>query len=256
MKKFIIVICVLVALLFAGYQAYYRLGFYLDLKGDVPVDAFVTTEGKDILIRQEDGSYAPFEIRGVDMGSGIPGEWAPDFAIDKETYKRWFGYIQEMGANAIRIYTISEDTFYNAFYEYNTQREKEGTEPLYLLHGVWGSDYTYNSHNSAYDPDFLDTLLNDCRKLVDVLHGKVTLSLGYQGVGSGNYRHDVSKWVLGYILGVEWEPSLVVYTNQVDEDKDSYSGDYLYTTEDASPFEAMLAQVGDKLIEYGWHFAD
>ena len=54
MKKFIIVICVLVALLFVGYQAYYRLGFYLDLKGDTPVDAFVTTEGKEFRIRQEE----------------------------------------------------------------------------------------------------------------------------------------------------------------------------------------------------------
>ena len=250
MKKFIIVVCILVALLFAGYQAYYRLGFYLDLNGDVPVDTFITTEGKQFRIRQEDGSHAPFEIRGVDLGSGCPGGWSVDYEIDKDTYMRWFGYIQDLGANTIRIYTIHHQDFYDAFYEYNTQREADGLEPLYLLNGVWVNDYVYNSHSSAYDPDFLDTFLNDCRKLVDVLHGRVTLSLGYQGVGSGNYRHDVSRWVLGYILGVEWETSLVTYTNQVDEDKNSYSGDYLYTTEDASPFEAMLAQVGDKIIEY------
>lgn len=54
------------------------------------------------------------------MGSGEPGEWSTDFAVDRETYLRWFGYIQEMGANTIRIYTVQSDTFYNAFYEYNT----------------------------------------------------------------------------------------------------------------------------------------
>lgn len=250
MKKFIIVACILVALVFGGYQAYYRLGFYLDLNGSVPVDTFIKTEGKEFRIRQADGSFAPFEIRGIDLGSGMPGEWAPDFAIDKQTYKRWFGYIQELGINTIRVYTISNDTLYNAFYEYNTEREAEGKEPLYMLHGVWVNDYVFNSHASAYDPEFLDTFLDDCHTLVDVLHGRLNLNLGYQGVGSGIYRHDVSKWVLGYILGVEWETSLVTYTNQVEADKNSYTGDYLYTTEDASPFEAMLAQVGDHMIEY------
>ena len=64
--------------------------------------------------------YEAFEIRGVNMGVGIPGEWATDYAIDKETYLRWFQYIQDMGANTIRVYTILHDDFYNAFYEYNT----------------------------------------------------------------------------------------------------------------------------------------
>lgn len=250
MKKYIITVCVLVFLAFAGYQAYYRLGFYLSFDGNVPVDAFITTEGKEFRIRQEDGSFAPFEIRGVDMGSGCPGEWAVDYEIDRQTYLRWFGYIQDMGANTVRIYTIHHQDFYDAFYEYNTRREKEGKDPLFLLNGVWVNDYVYNSHSSAYDRDFLDTFLNDCRTLVDVIHGKVNLKLGYQGVGSGNYRHDVSRWVLGYILGVEWESSLVAYTDQVNEDRNSYSGEFLYTTQDVSPFEAMLAQVGDKMIAH------
>lgn len=49
------------------------------------------------------------------MGSGIPGKWATEFAIDEETYRRWFGYIQAMGANTVRVYTIQGEAFYNAF---------------------------------------------------------------------------------------------------------------------------------------------
>ena len=70
------------------------------------------------------------------------------------------------------------------------------------------------------------------------------------------YKHDISQWVIGYILGVEWEDLTVAYTDekyQGIEGYQSYAGTYLYTTPDASPFEAMLAQVGDKIIEYESH---
>ena len=132
MKKFIIISCVVVLLIFAGNIAYYNLGIYVDLKPDVPVTTFMTTD-QDTIYMEKDGKKVPFEIRGVNLGVGLPGKWATDYAIDKETYLRWFKWIQEMGANTIRVYTILQDDFYDAFYEYNKDRE----EPLYLIHGVW-----------------------------------------------------------------------------------------------------------------------
>ena len=69
-------------------------------------------------------------------------------------------------------------------------------------------------------------------------------------MGSGSYNHDISPWVLGYILGVEWEDTTVAYTDHMQDHKNQYHGKYMTTTEEASPFEAMLAQVGDKIIEY------
>ncbi len=247
MKKFILAACCVVLLIFAGYYAYYHLGLYIDFRPGADVTTFVSTDA-DTIYMERDGERVPFEIRGVDLGSGIPGEWGTDYAIDGETYLRWFAQIQELGANTIRVYTLLNDDFYNAFYDYNTQREAEGLEPLWLIHGVWVNDYILNSHRDAYDENFLETFLDDCRTLVDVLHGNRSLSLG-RGLGSGSYRRDVSGWVLGYILGVEWESGLVVYTNQENEGR-SYSGAYLYTTEDASRFEAMLVQVGDEIISY------
>ena len=244
MKKFIIAAGIIVLLLIGGNIAYYRIGIYIDFHPDEPVTAFMTTDS-DTIYMEQNGQIMPFEIRGVNMGVGIPGEWATDYAIDKETYLRWFAWIQEMGANTIRVYTILHDDFYNAFYEYNEGRE----EPLWLIHGVWVNDYVQNSHRDAYDDDFLQTLLDDCRTVVDIIHGQKTLSLGY-GLGSGSYRKDISQWVIGYILGVEWEDVTVAYTDHKYPDRNSYSGTYLYTTEDATPFEAMLCQVGDKIIEY------
>ena len=248
MKKFIIAACAVFLCLFVANYAYYHLGIYIDLHPNQEVTTFMKTDA-DTIYMERDGQYEPFEIRGVNLGVGIPGEWATDYAIDKQTYLRWFGWIQEMGANTIRVYTILHDDFYNAFYEYNSSRVQQGLEPLWLIHGVWVNDYTQNSHRDAYDDDFLQTLLDDCRTVVDILHGNKSLSLGY-GLGSGSYRKDVSPWVIGYILGVEWEDVTVAYTNEKYPERASYSGTYMYTTADATPFEAMLCQVGDKIIEY------
>ena len=136
MKKFILTACIVVAVLFAGYYAYYYMGLYVSVHSDAPVTTFMKTD-EDTIYMERDGEYVPFEIRGVNLGVGIPGHFATDYAIDKETYLRWFQWIQELGANTIRVYTILHDDFYSAFYEYNTQREAEGEEPLWLLHGVW-----------------------------------------------------------------------------------------------------------------------
>ncbi len=244
MKKFIIAACIVVLLVFALNEAYYRFGIYVDLDPDTPVTTFMTVD-EDTIYMEKDGKVEPFEIRGVNMGVGIPGEWATDYAIDEETYLRWFAWIQEMGANTIRVYTILHDDFYNAFYEYNKDRE----EPLYLIHGVWINDYVQNSHLDAYDDEFMGTFLDDCRTVIDIIHGKKNLNLGY-GIGSGSYRKDISQWVIGYILGVEWEDVTVVYTDHKYPERCVYQGKYMYTTEDATPFEAMLCEVGDKVIEY------
>lgn len=249
MKKFIITVAVLVLLYFGWDYAYYRLGWYIDLHPDQTVTTQMQISGEQIF-QLTAGGPVEFEIRGVNMGSGIPGEWSTDFAIDKETYLRWFEQIQAMGANVLRVYTIQNDDFYHAFYEYNQNRE----QPLYLLHGVWVNDYVQYSHRDAYDKQFLDTLLNDCRTVVDVLHGNKKISLGRMAsAGSGFYRWDISQWVIGYIIGVEWEDVTVIYTDKKYEpspDIASYQGEYLCTSPEATPFEAMLAQVGDNIIEY------
>ena len=249
MKKFIIAISIIVVLVMLYDTCYYRLGLYIDFQPQKEVATFIKTEDDKILLNKGNG-YKEFEIKGVNMGSGIPGEWSTDFAIDKETYLRWFDQIKDLGANTVRIYTVQNDTFYNAFYEYN----HENPDPLYLIHGVWVNDYVLNSHRDAYNEDFFDTLLEDSKTVVDVLHGRKKINLGRMAsAGHGTYNKDISPWVLGYILGVEWEDVTVVFTNEKYKNNskyNSYNGKYMYTTEDASPFEALLAKLGDKVIEY------
>lgn len=255
MKKYILIVASMLLLYLCWDYAYYHLGIYIDFGKEKEISSFMKTLGDSIYMYDEDaGTYTLFEIKGMDMGSGEPGEWSTDYHIDKDIYKRWFAQIQELGANTIRIYTIQADDFYNAYYEYNTQREAEGREPLWMLHGVWVNDYVQNSARDAYDDDFLKTFLNDCRTMVNVIHGKQKILLGrVASAGSGTYSHDVSRWVIGYILGVDWEDVTVAYTDHKYEGLDGYTGyegRYLRTTAEATPFECMLARVGDTVTEY------
>ena len=245
MKKFIIAVAVLVVAYLAWDYAYYTLGVYVFPSPQAGDPLVWATTDSDTIYVDSGGGPEPFVVQGVNLGVGLPGEWATDYAIDKETYLRWFRQIQDMGANTIRVYTILHDDFYEAFYQYN----KDNPDPLYLLHGVWVNDYVQNSHRDAYDDEFLGAFLADCRTLVDLLHGNKKLSLG-RGTGSGSYRRDVSPWVLGYILGVEWEDVTVAYTDQKYPQRNVYEGAYFSAAPGSTPFEAMLAQVADKTVEY------
>ncbi len=244
MKKFLIVVTVLISVLLIYDLLFYEFGFFIDFHPNKEVTTFVKTDGKTILLNK-DGTYEEFEIKGVDLGSGIPGKFSTEYAIDEETYLRWFKYIQDMGANTIRIYTMLNDDFYNAFYKYNKNNEK----PLYLIQGLWVNDYILNSRLDAYDDKFLGQALKDSKKLVDIIHGKRQATIGAES-GTGFYFHDISDWVIGYILGVEWEERTVAFTDDIQRERSPYQGKYMYTSDDASAFEAMLAQLGDKIIEY------
>ena len=249
MKKYIITVVSIILVLLIFDWLYFYEGMYFDFGKEKPTEYFMKVDGEEIYMKNGD-TFTPYEIRGVNLGSGLPGEWATSFAIDKETYLRWFGYIQEMGANTIRVYTIQSDTFYDAFYEYN----KDNKNPLYMLHGVWVNDYVLNSHRDAYSKEFYDTFLEHSKIMVDVIHGNRKLNLGrVASAGHGTYKKDISDWVIGYILGVEWDDSTVSYTDDLYKDKEgysSYSGKYMYTSPEATPFETMLTMVGDKTIEY------
>lgn len=245
MKKFLIAAAVAAIFLLGLRYAVYYGGFYLDFHPDEPVEISAKTDGKEILLKNAEGKFEPFTIRGVDLSSGIAGHFATDYAVDEETWLRWFEMIQEMGANTIRTYTIYDDTFYNAFYKYN-----EGSStPLYLLQGLQVSDYANSSGNDAYGTEFYAALKEDSIDAVDVLHGRKNILLNRMK-GSGTYRKDVSEWVLGYVVGNEWDPGTIVYTDNNRKRPSSYKGVYFETTEDATVFEAMLAKVIDEMVSY------
>lgn len=245
MKKFLVFIGALAVCLIGIYSAVFYGGFYLDLQPDKSVEVMVKTDKKTIFVLNQDGNFEPFQIKGVNLPSSIPGHPSSDFAIDKDTWLRWFSLIQEMGANTIRIYTIYDDAFYDALYQFNTAQR----EPLYLLQGLQVSDHANHSKADAYGSEFYTALKQDSLDAIDVVHGRKNILLNSRK-GSGSYRRDISPWVLGYVLGNEWKAGTVAYTNHNRKNLSSYTGTYFFTSEEATAFEAMLARILDEMVIY------
>ena len=73
MKKYIATVCIILAAAFLWNISYYQLGFFIDLKPNAPVTAFMKTNGKKIYM-EKDGRQEAFELRGVDMDAGLLGK--------------------------------------------------------------------------------------------------------------------------------------------------------------------------------------
>ena len=213
---------------------------------EIPNNPYISkVEGKDFYILSE-GEWKKTFLKGVNMGVAHPGTFPGELAITKGEYLRWFKYISEMNAEVIRVYTTLKPDFYDALYLYN----KTAIKPLYLIQGVWVKEEDIAELSDAYKDKerILNEFIKDASDLTDVLHGNAKLP-EKKGFASGEYKSDISKYVIGWILGIEWDPYFVDGTNTNNPDKKTYEGKYLYT-EDASPFEAFLCHVGDKTIEY------
>lgn len=190
------------------------------------------------------GKWTKEFIKGVNIGAAKPGSFPGEFAITKQEYKRWFKYISDMNANTIRVYTILKPDFYEALYEYN----KNAKKPLYFFQGVWVNEEDISKIKDAYDEQILGTFKKDVATIVDIIHGNKELA-AKPGHAGGVYKRDVSNYLLGWIEGIEWDPEYVNSTNEKNKEKNKYDGNFLYT-QDASPFEAALCEVGDYTINY------
>ena len=202
-------------------------------------------DGREFAVFAE-GRWQKKFLKGVNMGAAKPGVFPGEHAITKAEYLRWFQYISDMNADLIRVYTTQNPDFYDALLAFNKTAQK----PLYLLHGVYLREEAIqvledaHSNHSQIKREFIA----DAQELVDVLHGQAVLP-ARPGRTGGEYKSDVSEYVIGWILGIEWDPLFVIRTNKRNPGKNSYSGKYLYT-EKASPFEAFLCEVGDKVLSY------
>lgn len=193
---------------------------------------------------QKNGKWQNLLIKGVNMGIAKPGYFPGEAAITKDEYLRWFKEIGDMGANAIRVYTLHPPQFYQAFYEYNQLAK----QPLYLFHGTWVNEENLIGTQNAFDQLNVDDAQTEIKNMIDIIHGKANLPKR-SGHASGEYKYDISKYVLGIIIGTEWDPYMVENTNSKNEAVGQFKGQYFNTTE-ASPFEVWLAALMDYATEY------
>ncbi|MDD3050735.1 MAG: polysaccharide deacetylase family protein [Candidatus Cloacimonetes bacterium] len=180
-------------------------------------------------------------LKGVNLGVALPGKFPSEFPIDFDLYMDWFIKIGAMNSNVIRVYTILPPVFYEAFANYNLLYSDK---PLYLMQGVWAS--VPETHNYL-DKDYSYAFQKEIKDVIDVIHGNKVLD-PVNGKASGTYVSDVSKNTIAYLLGREWEPQGVTFTNQNNSIK-SFNGEFISIPK-GSPMEIWLAQMMDYTYKY------
>jgi hypothetical protein len=178
-------------------------------------------------------------MKGVNLGVGVPGTRAGHLAATREQYAHWFDMMTDIGINTLRIYTLH----YPRFYEELAKHNKENADnPIYLLHGIWLEE----------EFDGLDLLTEgfefNIREIIDCAHGNCHINHRY-GRAYGTYTTDVSRWILGWVIGREVNPEEVILTNEHLHEMTSFEGEHIRVT-DAQPTEVWWGKRVDYLIEY------
>lgn len=185
-------------------------------------------------------------IKGVNMGLSLPTTDLANPDIPYAAYYDWFTAMKAIGLNTVRVFTIMNPDFYRALYTYNTAHPQD---PLFLFQGVWVNEEKAANSLTPYEgePSLLQSFEKGVTEAADILHGNsYTTAYGLQNPAL--YDRDVSPWLAGYILGLEWNPSLISSTEQAEDLAHAYQGTYL--TASGGAFVSFLAQVGDTLISY------
>jgi hypothetical protein len=197
-------------------------------------------KGRVIEVFDERAGWQPIFIKGMNLGAALPGKFPSEFP-DKQTYATWLDEMSELGVNAVRVYSIHPPEFYAALLEHNLS----AAHPLYLIHGVWtelppGDDFL----NPAWRAEWA----NETRHVVDVLHGHANLE-PRPGKASGAYRADVSRYVLAYFLGREWEPYSVLAFNRKHPRTEDWLGRFV-AVHQGHATELFMAEALELLVAY------
>jgi hypothetical protein len=196
--------------------------------------------GSGFQMRDKDGVWRDFFVHGVNLGTAEPGKYFTDFPEKVSTYRRWLDGMANMNANTVRLYTLPPPEFYRALYAHNVENPDKA---LYLLQEIWPEENPPNGDYLA--KEYRDGFLKEIDYGIDAVYGRANIP-ERKGRAWGIYTADVSKWLLGWLVGRELESSEVMSTDQRNAGA-KFSGKYVSTGAEASPTEAWLAESLDEV---------
>ena len=180
--------------------------------------------GVDYLeVRRGDGQWRPLFVKGVNIGPALPGKFPSEAPEDVETWTQWLGWIADLGANAVRVYTLLPPAFYRALADHNRSHPESH---LWLLQGVWADLPPDDDFDQG---DYLAAFHAAIARAIDAVHGDLVLA-PRRGTSRGVYDTDVSQHTLAWIVGREWEPFAVVAYEEANPGSCDHAGRYVTVT--------------------------
>lgn len=247
-----------------GDNTYFYWNFYVPLMSKIlkdvePLDESVTFKAETEITQDgtqlvskiannkfavyQDGVWNDMYIKGVNIGTALPGVAQGSFPDEPTIYMQWLEEIGAMNANSIRLYTLMPAGFYRALDIYNSNYPDK---KLYFFQNISpnseppSGNFLDKGYNEAYDKATEDT--------INAIHGNARLNIN-DGQDSDLYMNDVSGYLLGYFADPGLSPSHVTATDAAN-DAFKYKGEYVSSGPNATPTESWLASVSDEIYQY------
>ena len=206
----------------------------------------------DALALAKDGTFAKRFWPGVNLGVTTPGHQPGEHAPTRRDFDRWLAGMHDLGVRVVRVYTILRPQFYEALAAHN---RRHPDAPLYFIQGVWIPEDEFVALRDAYAPVVTRGFDRELDHAVAAVHGDVELSPA-PGHASGRYTTDVSRWLLAWSPGVEWDAHASAATDRRHRGMTPFEGRYIAATRKATPMESWLAARLDHLASLdaarGW----
>ena len=180
-------------------------------------------------------------IKAVNLAVAKPGKFPGELSLSRDDYDRWLKRVADMNCNVVRLYTLHHPVFYQALGEWNRDHPQQ---PIYLLQGIWLDEFEHGD----YITNSTNQLDEEIRYVVDAVHGQADIPARF-GKAYGKYRHDVSRWIMGWLPGHEMDGMLVDNSNRNWSQLTSYDGYYIDSPK-GLPIEAWVARALDHVVFY------
>ncbi len=205
----------------------------------------------------------------VNLGITKPGFEPGEVSLKYNDYMLRFKYLKVLGVNVIRVYALLQPDFYKAIHDWNNENVDH---QMYVLHGTAFPELEmeHNNGTDAYDPHVTELMTHFITTTVRGVYGGGQTIYRYDYSNNqkkpvyGDYKYDISDYLLGWVMSGEISPYCIWATNTNKDNLDErfstkkqfslYAGQYFSATPQSSRFENWVAEMFDLLAKESMKF--
>ena len=241
-SSMILIIMLLIYLFFSG-GLHYKKSTFKNSTEENGVH-YAVRVGEDQIEHYDGEKWNAFLIKGISLSDSLPNKDQLSSDELEEKMSAWLDQISKMNVNTIRIPSIQSPAFYNAVYEFN----KNNQNPIYIIHDIPIDEDVIDGEYKQTSEEISKQLQANIENTIDVVHGR-KMMWNQDIFTSKWYANDVSPYVLGYVIGNSWDPTLIKIINKRDQEHSTYAGRYV-TADSLNGFEYIMAEALDYTVQY------